>query len=188
MRRSESPCVARPRHSLGQGLVALGLLSVACSPSLDWRELQPDAAGWRALMPCRPVQRTRRLAADPSGGVAVDWRLNTCQAEGVTFAIGDTDVADPARVPPVLQALKARAFAQGRSPAAEPMPFQMPGLTPQPDAGRWRLKGVGPDGKVVQIELALFAHGTRIVQATLIGPALSAAAVQPFFEALRFTP
>ena len=157
----------------------------ACSPGLDWRELRPEGAGWMGLMPCRPAQRTRQM---PLGDAAVDWRLNACQAGEVTFAIGDADVADPARVTPVLRALQAAARARLRSVTVEPVVFQMPGMTPQPDAGRWHFQGQGPDGAAIQIELGLFSRGTRVVQAMLIGPVLAPAAVQPFFEALRFAP
>jgi hypothetical protein len=40
----------------------------------------------------------------------------------------------------------------------------------------------------MQMQVAVFAHGTTVYQATVLGAALSDDAAQAFFESLRFAP
>ena len=61
-------------------------------------------------------------------------------------------------------------------------------MTPQPSARQWRLAGHLPDGQPVIEEVLVFAHGLRVVQATLVGPSAGADLTRPFFEALRVLP
>jgi len=175
---------ARRRRVRAAGLASWVWLA-ACSPGLNWRDTQPEGGGWGGLFPCRPSQQTRRL---PLGDAAIEWRLSACEAGDTTFAVGTADVGDPARVGPLLQSLKLAAGTSVHAAAAEPQPFSLPGLTPQTGTGRWQLTGQRLDGARVQVEMALFARGTRVFQAMLIGPALPSSTTQIFFEALRVTP
>jgi hypothetical protein len=47
-------------------------------------------------------------------------------------------------------------------------------------------QGQMPDGKPVAMQVAVFAHGTQAFQATVIGSALPAEAVQTFMGSIRF--
>jgi len=51
---------------------------------------------------------------------------------------------------------------------------------------RTRLQGRLPDGKAMQMEVMLFAHGTRVFQASVLGERLSDDAVEVFLSSLRF--
>lgn len=174
--------------------VALAGLLSSCSPELDWRETRIGAAGLRASFPCRPGKQVRSL---PLAGAPVTLTLLACRAAGVTFAISHADVGDPARVGPALLALRASVEANVAASSAAALgatPWQVPGMTPQPASGRWSLRGRLPDGAALRVETAVFSRGTQVVQATLLGPAedpaggkaQSDAALQPFFEGLRF--
>lgn len=173
------------RH--GRMLAAAGLLAAAlagCSPSLDWREIRTGAAGLRAVFPCRPQQETRHV---PLAGSPVALTLHVCQHEELTFAVSHADVVDPARVGAALAALRAAAQANLNAPAGTPVADRgVPGMTPQPASGHWRLAGSGPGGQALQAEVAVFSRGTQVVQATLLGRSLTAAPAQAFFEGLRF--
>ena len=159
----------------------------ACTPGMDWREVGPVDGGWRAMFPCRPGVQSRRLLL---GDEAVEWRLHACQADGVTYAVGDADVTDPARVGPALKALRVLAQAQINAGEVPGLPLRWPGMTPQPEAGRWRLEGRTAQGQAVAIELLLASRGTRVVQAMAMatgdgaGASLSSAAV--FADGARF--
>jgi hypothetical protein len=138
-----------------------------------------------AMFPCRPVQQTRQVAL---GDQPLDWHLHTCGVGSLTYAVGDADVVDPARVGPVLQSLLAAAQAPLQEASLMPIAYQVSGMTPQPHAGRWALSGNDAQGRRLRIDVALVSRGTHVVQAMVIGPAAPEAAIQPFFEGLRWLP
>ena len=48
-----------------------------------------------------------------------------------------------------------------------------------------RLQGRLPDGRAVQMQLAVFARGTQVFQATVLGDAVPDDAAETFFASLR---
>ena len=166
-------------------LVLLVLLVSACSPALDWREVRPPGLGLGFAMPCRPDVAERRLQLI---GTEVTWKMHACSAEGLTFALAWADVADPQRVGPALQALGAAAQANVHGRIEHQASAQVPGMTPNAQAQRWRLIGRLPDGSALQEEVWVFAHGTQVFQATAVGALLAPQQTKVFFEALRVAP
>ena len=79
----------------------------------------------------------------------------------------------------------AAAQANVRATVIAEQPANVPGMTPQADARRWQLRGQLPDARPVAEQLQVFAHGTRVYQASVIGPAADDAHASPFFDALR---
>lgn len=161
------------------------LALAACSPSHDWRELRPEGSGATLLLPCKPNSMTRdvRLA-----GAGVKLALFACSAGGQTWALGFADVGDPGRVTAALDELRNAAAANLGAAATSPLALRVPGATPNPSSGRVHLEGQLRDGSVVQEQVAVFAHGTKVYQATVLGPQLPADAVDTFFGSLRFAP
>lgn len=172
----------RRARGLPAGLLGLVL---GCAPALDWRDLQP--VGWhvRASLPCRPASHERQL---PLAGASVALSLWACRVDTRTFALSATDLADPARVGPALQALTeaARVNLQGRDVAL--WPAQVPGMTPNDAARRWRFAGQMPDGRAVISQGVVFAHGARVYQATLVSEGPEDDVAQLFFDGLRVLP
>ena len=161
--------------------VGLALCLAACTPTLNWREV-PLEGGAVALFPCKPehLARTLSLAGQP-----VTMTLHACQAAGLRFAVAQADVRSPARVNAALAALVA---AQARNlqtllPLSEPV--QVPGVTSNVQARRYVLEGRRPDGSAVQAQLLVFAHGTQVLQATVLDGTSDAAAVRTFMDALH---
>ena len=154
----------------------------ACTPSLNWRDVSPAESNATLLFPCKPDQHTRtvRLA-----GAEVPLTLHACKAGNVTWALAVADVADPARVGPALDALRAAAAANLGAAAPRPLPFDVAGATPNPASARLALSGKLPDGKAVDEQLALFTKGTRVYQATCVGAVLPVPDVETFFGSLR---
>ena len=159
----------------------LALLLAACGPALDWREMQPPGAHLRLAMPCRPASHQREV---PLAGVTVAMTLFACQVEGGTYALSHADLGDPGRVGPALEALLAAAERNVQGHDRELEPAVVPGMTPQALARRWRLAGRLPDGRTVMSQGVVFAHGTRVYQATIVGERIEAEAARHFFEAL----
>ena len=170
-------------------MAAVGLASLsACTPALDWRDVRPAGSGAVLLMPCKPqrLQRQVTLAGQPTR-----LTLHACTADDLTWGLAFADIADPARMGDVLQALVQAALANvaaGAQREATPhkLALQVRGATPHDASRRLAYQGRLPDGRAVQMQMAVFAHGTRAFQATAFGSALPAQDVQTFMESIRF--
>ncbi len=165
-------------------LLVSAALAAACSPALDWRDWRPVDSGLVMLLPCKPVPQVRsvRLA-----GQSVRLALHACSAGGQTWAVAYADMRDPALVGAALGELVDSAAANLTSPVPDARKaLAVPGATPHAASRRWALAGQLPDGKAVQEELAVFARGTVVFQATVLGAELPAEGVTTFFESLRF--
>ena len=160
-----------------------------CSPALNWREVRLQEPGLIAMFPCRPVGQSRGLTL---AGRPLSPRLHGCESDGRTYAVLTVDVQDPAVVNAVMQSLRDASLAKldATASASSAMAgWQVPGTTPQPAAGRWRLSHAAPGEAPLRMETALFARGTWVIQASVIGAAPAPdLASEPFFEGLRFAP
>ena len=173
------------RQSAALSLVAAAT-TAACAPTLDWRDLRPaHSGGAQLLMPCKAVAQQRRVML---AGREVSLALHACDADGRTWALAVADVQDPAQVAPALGALRAAAAANIGAAQAQALPLAVPGATPQAASGRAHLSGRRPDGAPVQMDLALFARGTQVLQASVLGERAGGADADTFFESMRFVP
>jgi hypothetical protein len=164
-------------------VLPMAALLAACSPALDWRDVRPEGSGLALTMPCRskPQVRTVQLVGRP-----VQMALQACRAADLTWGIAFADVGDPARVGPALDALHAAASQNLSAAQATTLPFTLAGTTPNEPHRRSAFHGTLPDGAAAQEQVAVFARGTRVYQATVLGPRLPAEAVETFFASLRF--
>ena len=175
---------------MGAALIAAAGLAIlsACTPALDWRGVRPAGSGAVLLMPCKPHGLERQLML---AGQLTRLTLHACTADEQTWALAFADTVDPARMGDVLQALVQAAGANvsaGALPLATTLkvPLLVRGATPH-NASQWvAYQGRLPDGRAVQMQVAVFAHGTMAFQATALGPSLPAAGVQTFIESIRF--
>jgi len=181
------PAAGQGRSASCKGLAAgaLACSLAACAPALDWREFQPE--GWPLVvaMPCKPAIQQRPVVL---AGQTIDMRMLSCTADGHLFAVGAADVADPARVGPAMQAIGQAAQANTRAAVLRRQPAAVPGMTPHADAMRWQLQGQLPDGQPLAQQVQVFAHGTRVFQASVIGPQADDVRAAPFFDALKVVP
>lgn len=174
------PCRARSRA----GAAVLVLLA-ACSPALDWREVRPADSHLQLLFPCKPVQQARRVML---AGQNVRLVLHVCNAGEQTWALAHADMGDPTHLGPALRELLGSAAANLGAAPGTPLPLQVAGATPHGASARWRLSGQLPDGVAVVEEVAVFAYGTRVYQATALGPELPLEMAQTFMASLRVVP
>ena len=152
-----------------------------CSPALDWREVRPETGDVVALFPCKPDRVAREV---PLAGQRVRMQMLSCSAGGAVFALSGSDVGEPARVAPALEALRSTAAANLSAAPASAAAFAVPGATPNPQAGRLVLAGRRPDGTALAAQAGFFARGTMVWQASVIGSA-TAEAAETFFAGLR---
>jgi hypothetical protein len=172
-----------PLRCLLPGAAALMLL--ACSPALNWREVRPEASGAVALFPCKPASHARNVVLAQA---AVRLTLYACNAGGATWAIAYAETGSPARVGPALVELRKAAATNIGAVRELPLVLRVAGATPNAEAGRFALTGSLPDGKAVQEQVAVFARGTVVFQATALGERLDAEAAENFFSGLRVLP
>ncbi len=179
------PCLRRYWAGKWTGAGLSGLLLcmlVACSPTLDWRQVRPEGWGLVASWPCRPTLQARSV---PLAGPAVELGLLSCTADEHRFAIASADVADPARVGLALKALAAAAQANVQGVVEAERVALVPGMTPQPAARWWRVQGRLPDGQPVREQVLVFAQGMRVFQATLVGPVADDTLAKTFFDSIE---
>jgi len=164
-------------------VLAVACAAASCTAVLDWREVRPDGSGLVALFPCKPDSHARRL---PLVGVTVEMSLWACSAGGATYAVGFADTGEPQLVARALDELAASAARNiGSKGSHAVVPLRVDGMTPNPQAGRLAFAGQRADGQRVEEQLAVFARGTRVYQATIVGARLDVEAVEMFFNALR---
>jgi hypothetical protein len=165
--------------------MAAGSLLLACAPALDWREVRPEGSGATALFPCKPDSHARKVALGPQ---QVRLVLYACNAGGATWALAFADVEDPARVGAALNELGAAAARNLDAMPSGNLALKVEGATPNPLSQRVQIQGTFPDGRRVTEQLAVFARGTRVFQATAVGEKLNLDAAETFFSALRVAP
>jgi len=176
-----------PRHSVLPVLAScLAMLLAACSPALDWRELRPDGTDVVALFPCKAGSHAREVSLAQR---QVRMVLYACTAGEVTWALAWADLGDPTLVGPALLELREAAARNLRAePTSHTLAFNVAGATPNVHSARLRIQGRLPDGLDVTEQVAVFAKGTLVFQATALGEKLSTEAADTFFGALRAGP
>ncbi len=166
-------------------LAAVCTALAACSPALDWRDVRPAGSSVQLQFPCRPTSQQRQLAL---AGAPVTLVLHACAAAEQTWGLGVADMADPARVGPALAELRASAAGNLSATPSRSAAWLPPGATPQAGSVRTRLLGKLPDAQAVQMEVLVFAHGTQVYQASVLGRQLSDEGVDTFVASIRFPP
>jgi len=166
-------------------LLALGATAVGCDTAPDWREVRPPGLRLQFALPCRPDTAARRLVL---AGAEAELLLHACRVAGTTYALAAADLGDATRVGAALIQLSAAAKANIVGRIVRDDPVVVAGMTPHPAARRQRIAGTLPDGAAVTEEVAVFAYGSRVYQATALAAHPDAAAMQAFFDALRVVP
>lgn len=163
-------------------------LTAACSPVLDWREVRPEGAGMSLMFPCKPVNDMRDIQVQ---GKIVHTHLQACKADDQSFALSFADLGDPGLVGPALKQMRESLLAKiaqvQSDPAASVVAVQVKGMTPNPQALSQSFSGQLPDGSKVFGVVAVFAHGTIVYQALVLGAKYDPAARDGFVNGIKLT-
>ncbi len=130
----------------------LALLTAACAPALDWREVQPPGAGLQLLLPCKPTLQERRSETGLRMGLA------RCEAADVEFALSWSELPDPLAAGAALSQMRASLLRELGGRAQAPAAFVVRGMTPSPEALSQVVAGTS------QARLAVFSKGGRVYQ------------------------
>ena len=112
-------------------------------------------------------------------------QLLRCDADGLIWAFAQADVGDATRVAPALKALRDAALANMGAAKAQPLEMRVAGARQGDAVEALSFEGRLPGGDRVQVRLAVFASGTHVHQATVLGPSVPDAAAATFFDSLR---
>lgn len=163
-------------------LLPVALLLAGCSPTFDWREVRPADSGAVAMFPCRPASHAREVLL---AGSRVRLTLHACSAGDATWALAFADLDDPARVAAALTELRDAAAANLSAAPGVVLALRVEGATPSAAMQRVAFEGRLPDGKAVVEQVALYAKGLRVYQATALGARLPPEALDMFFGGLK---
>src|SRR5262245_40485518 len=158
------------------------VLLCACAPALDWRQVRPAGLELEAVFPCRPSSLTRDVQLLDK---QLPMQMHACASGGSTFAVGSLLLPDVRDVGPALASLRDAAARNVGGDISAPAALQVAGMTPNPQAARYRLSGRRPDGSAVIEHLVVFARGPRVYQALVVGDKPADDAVTTFFSGLR---
>ncbi len=96
-------CVRPSLSRVGLAL-GLGILSSACTPAFNWRDVTFDGLPVAALLPCKPDRATRMV---PLAGVPRQMVMAGCKAGGATFTVAVVTVEGNGQLAQVGAELKA---------------------------------------------------------------------------------
>ncbi len=158
-------------------------LFAACTPALNWREVQPEGSELFAMFPCKPERYARKL---PLAGEAVEMRMSSCVVDGVTYAVAYAAVGEPGKVDAALGELRDAAARNLGGATRETGDATVPGMTPNGFARRVSVAGSGARGEPLQEQAVFFAKGLRVYQASVVGAKVDGEAADTFIAGLRF--
>ena len=175
------------RPTLAAALAALGLL--ACTPSLNWRQVSLAPSSAIALLPCKPDRTTRSV---PLGGVPTDLTVAGCDTGGATFALMAATLPAGRAADEVLAGWQQATLANMRvsgTPARQP--FHPPKGLPLAHAQRVVAQGQQADGRSVTAQAVWTARtagdgGTELLHAVMYAERPQPAVADAFFEGIKW--
>ncbi len=136
-------------------------------------------------MPCKPNVQERALTL---ATLPVRMTMWSCSAAGQTWSLAFADLGDPTMLGAALQALARAAAANVNATTPQALALGVSGATPHPNSQRLQWQGQLPGGQATWMQVAVFARGTWVFQATVLGPQPPQDAAQTFMESIRFAP
>ncbi|WP_198970259.1 hypothetical protein [Xylophilus sp. ASV27] len=166
-------------------------LLAACTPDLNWREVQLPPTPLQALLPCKPDEGERPVLL---AGLSVRMHMLGCDAAGATFTVAWVEVAEPAQLGAVLGAWQDASLARMGLVSGPDAPagraFVPAGAIALPQSVRLAATGRRPDeGGAVSVQAAWFAS-TRAgkayaYQAAMYSPRVEPATAENFLAGLH---
>jgi hypothetical protein len=182
-----------------QRIVALPLLllvvTAACTPTYDWREIHPAEEPFTVMLPARPAAMERNINLD---GLAVSMRMHGAMAQGHSFTaawlrLDESDTPEDQRQEKRNKALTAMQTGmvrniQGKVAQRDEVIVQLVnaagtavGRVP---ATRVRVKGVAR-GEPAEMHAIFVGLGDTLYQFVVLGKDAPAEQVDTFLESIR---
>lgn len=148
------------------------MMGVACTPSLNWREVRIELSDVSVLMPCKPDRASRPIALQvKEKTVSTNLHLLGCEASDMQFTFGQIHLPPELPAADVMQAWQQASLApmNASAHAATTDPFSLRGALPVPEPMRRRLKTA-----THQVQWLWWARGDMVYQVALYGGLKSA--------------
>jgi hypothetical protein len=143
------------------------LLSAACTPALNWREVRFESSDASLLMPCKPDQASRPIALSAKGrGVSANLQLLGCEASEMQFTFGQIILPPDVSATDAIRAWQQASLAPlNAAPSdAKDDAFDLKGSLPLPQPIRRRLKTA-----THQVQWLWWAKGHTVFQVAMYG-------------------
>jgi hypothetical protein len=185
-KRLRPACIQRGRKPRAAALLVAGLAALgACTPALNWREIQLDESA-RVALPCRPQKDERPVML---AGRSVLLRLRACEAGQAVWAVSSAQAADAGHALAVVAELQ-RSLVDNLQGTGTVLP-EAPGAAPGQRV-RLAVAGRHADGSAVAARAAFVSHEGNVFQLVVMprnGAKLPTdEALGYFFDSLAFDP
>lgn len=145
-------------------VMVCALALMACSPSLNWRELRNAEAHFTVLLPAKPANHSRTVAL---GDMKVDMHMTAAEADEMNFAVASALIDDAAQRS---QALELMQHAMVKNIGGSITHQKTLKLKDGTEATEIQASGTLANG----LQMTLFARfamkDQRVYQAVAIGP------------------
>lgn len=171
------------RRFIALPTTALALCLAGCSPTLNWRQVNPEGVDMSLLLPCKPDRASKSV---PLGGRETRLSMTGCEAGGATYALSVAELADAGAVAEVLSQWQTQMLSHMRADLSTQQRKSMTlagadGPAPVLVSAR----GAHPEGQAIEGRALFFARGARVFQAVIYGPRISADAAETFFGGMK---
>lgn len=175
-------------------VVAFAVVTAACTPTHNWRQVGHEGVPLQALMPCKPERAEREVPLlDPEGG-GQSLAMLGCEAGGATFALAALRLPEGGTLTP--DEAMARWARASWTTLRQPVPpgadapagwARVPVTVPGAEAVlAWRGPGQDHRQRPLQVDLLWTVQGSWMVQAAVYAERPSADAVTTYFDSLRW--
>ena len=164
-------------------LCVLMLFLNGCDPTLNWREVRSDDAGYTALFPAKPTSFERAVNLD---GLQVMMKMTAAEADGVSFAVATAIIEDEGQRAKALTAMQTAMLRNIRGEITEKKTVNVKGGA---TAIQIHATGqAGPAGTPLVLFARFVMHESRVFQVIALGPKekLSAEAADTFLSSFAF--
>ena len=140
--------------------LSMVLLGTACSPTLNWRDVEVGSMT-RLQFPCRPelAERSVVLAGAPSRAL-----MKACDAGGLSWSATVFEVSDPARLTASLRELRLSLATRLQGSEASALPVVIAGMTPNEEARRVVIVGLPEGSGAGRVEAVFVSRGLQVFQ------------------------
>jgi hypothetical protein len=161
----------------------VGVLA-ACSPALNWRDVQPDDTALSLLLPCKPDVAQQTV---PMGGMPTVLTIRGCDAGGATFAVAVADIGSASAVMQVLSQWQDVTLAGIKAGAGgvQRVAARVPGASGAPAPMLVKALGQRADGSAIHSRAMYFAQGTQVFQVMMLASTPSPDAEDMFFSSVK---
>ena len=145
-------------------LMIAALALVACSPTLNWREVRNADAGYLVLLPAKPASHTRTVTL---GELKVEMQMTAAEADDMNFAVASALVEDAGQRKNALELMQQAMVKNIRGSIAGEKTLM---LKDGSSATEIEAGGTMPNGRRMKLYARFAMKEQRIYQAVAIGP------------------